>query len=61
MLTKERLAVSKDFVAAINKIKKVEVDVAFFDSKDFKSLVDLTPELEKPEKVGRENPFLPLR
>jgi hypothetical protein len=49
-----------EFLSSIKKLKTLEFDTAFFEDEEFQALQDLTPVIEVPEEVGRDNPFLPL-
>lgn len=43
------------------ELKKVEIDFAILESPVLKGLSDFEPISQFEEKIGRENPFLPLR
>ncbi|MFC1756929.1 hypothetical protein ACFLZC_02120 [Patescibacteria group bacterium] len=50
----------KEFIDTINKVKKLKIDTAFFESEVFKSLKDASSEINPPETTGKRNPFLSL-
>jgi len=60
-LSSDEHILGQQFLSTIEKLKKTEVDVGFFDSPSFQALKDLTPVIDFPEVVGRANPFLPLQ
>jgi len=47
------------FVAMLEEIKALKLDVSFFASPIFTSLKDYTVEIS-PQPVGRKNPFAPI-
>jgi hypothetical protein len=57
--SRERV-LGQEFISALNKIKTIKIDTDFFGSEEFRSLKDLTPNVELPEETGRDNPFLPM-
>ena len=59
LFTQEQV-LGSEFIAIVKKIRTIKLDTSFFEKESFRSLKDLIPEVEKPEKVGRKNPFLPM-
>lgn len=53
----EHQLLGREFVLLINKLRAITIDAGFFSDERFMSLKDLTPVIEMPEKVGRDNPF----
>ncbi len=51
---------TRDILSMLAKLKKIEIDLDFFNNEIFKSLVDFTRALELPKEYGRPNPFLPF-
>jgi hypothetical protein len=51
---------TRDILSMLAKLKKIEIDLDFFNNEIFKSLVDFTRALELPKEYGRTNPFAPF-
>lgn len=56
----EHQLLGREFVLLINKLRAITIDAGFFSDEKFLLLKDLTPTIEMPEKVGRDNPFSPI-
>ena len=52
--------VGREFVVLINKLKAITINTDFFSEPKFTSLKDLTPIIELPQQIGRDNPFAPF-
>jgi Tfp pilus assembly protein PilO len=50
----------RNILFLLKKLEKIKIDLDFFGSDVFKSLVDFSLPLEIPKDYGRENPFAPL-
>lgn len=51
---------TRDILSMLAKLKKIEIDLDFFNNEIFKNLVDFTRTLELPKEYGRTNPFAPF-
>lgn len=51
---------TRDVLSMLAKLKKIEIDLDFFNNEIFKNLVDFTCTLELPKEYGRTNPFAPF-
>jgi len=61
LVVAEKRVVSQEFLAAINKLRTIKINKAFFENESFRALQDFTPLIKIPANIGRANPFLPLQ
>lgn len=59
-VSEEEDEATKDLVSMLATLQSLRIDTAFFDDPIYKSLIDFSPTIERPDDIGRENPFLPL-
>jgi hypothetical protein len=53
---------SAKFLQSLSQVKAISLDTTFFKNKSYQKLVDfsITPVVEDPRIIGRQNPFAPI-